>query len=654
NIRWRRDFNRLHPQEVQYKVQGLPEIRNLRLRRNDNININVPTCVIEDGVTVCEYGNDKNTAFYHTVDKKGAFSITHDTKWPSSRPRLEGVLISNKQAFIVEPGSQLTHTLTSATHHVKKRSVFIPSMYSIGPSYRRRVNYIDRRMIHITDRRTVERYSDNMLGEMNFSGKENYIVEVLILIDHSLFRKFLRRHGGDEHETITKLKYYFAHTVNGVDLRYTSINNTDFSVSIRLAGFFVAKNATDLPFVMTYRQGGDRRAKVDGSTTLLGLTNFLRDKPDLPHYDHAMLFTENDATNGRGYILGTSYLSGICTPMSTSVIVDHGSYTSAGIAAHELGHNLGVIFHDGDDKLISRGCPREMNYIMAPSSAIINSQTKEYSFKFSECSVAQIQEHVLKLKKRHRNCLEEDTGPSFATIVVQPYLSIPPGQIEDVHSQCRQLYGNDSFMCPPASIEEMCYKMYCFDPSRKMCITGSEQRAAMGTSCGDKKWCKLGKCVKDDKAPSVTDDCPFPDIPPPRATCADDASPMQCQDPIFYKRCCESCNKNFTEADFCKDSKILINGLKCHQFVAKYSQEICNYDPNVRTFCCASCSKSNPYLPTSPPATPPVRSRSRSRDCYNNTFVRINGLPCDTFILQHGRGMCRRAMVKQHCCASCS
>lgn len=36
--------------------------------------------------------------------------------------------------------------------------------------------------------------------------------------------------------------------------------------------------------------------------------------------------------------VGTSYLSGICTAMSTSVIVDHGSYNSAGIAAHELGH----------------------------------------------------------------------------------------------------------------------------------------------------------------------------------------------------------------------------------------------------------------------------------------------------------------------------
>lgn len=114
-----------------------------------------------------------------------------------------------------------------------------------------------------------------------------------------------------------------------MDLRYSSINNTGFTISIRLAGFFIAKvqtafkitdsqtitfemqmnikrkkwlvnidryisgqNASDLPFVMTYRQGGDRRSKVDGSSTLLGLTNFLKSKKDLPHHDHAMLFTE--------------------------------------------------------------------------------------------------------------------------------------------------------------------------------------------------------------------------------------------------------------------------------------------------------------------------------------------------------------------------
>lgn len=40
------------------------------------------------------------------------------------------------------------------------------------------------------------------------------------------------------------------------------------------------------------------------------------------------------------------------------------------------------------------------------------------------------------------------------------------------------------------------------------------------------------------------DNCPFPDVPPPRASCKEDATPMQCQDPIFYKRCCQSCNRS--------------------------------------------------------------------------------------------------------------
>ncbi|KAJ8321009.1 hypothetical protein KUTeg_002596 [Tegillarca granosa] len=358
-----------------------------------------------------------------------------------------------------------------------------------------------------------------------------------------------------------------------MDLRYSSIDKKGFGLN----------NASDLPFIITYRQGGDMRSKVDGGTTLLDLTNFLRGKNSaaLPHYDHAMLFTENDdayfstlliseayvhlmkirydATNGRGYILGTSYLSGICTPMSTSVIVDHGSYNSAGIAAHELGHNLGVIYHDGDYAPVARSCPKELNYIMAPSSAIINNKTKDFSFKFSDCSINQIERQIKKLNRKSRkNCLAEDPGPSFATLIVKPYLAIPPGQMEDVHMQCKQIYGDRSFMCvsklPPASPDEMCYKMYCYHPERKICITASEQRAALGSSCGHKKWCKLGKCVDDLKAPEVPNDCPFPDVPPPRALCKEEASPFRCEnDPVFYRRCCQSCNK-ISMAAYCKSN----------------------------------------------------------------------------------------------------
>lgn len=63
--------------------------------------------------------------------------------------------------------------------------------------------------------------------------------------------------------------------------------------------------------------------------------------------------------------------------------------------------SLGVIYHDGDDNPVSMHCPRELNYIMAPSSAIINSKTKEYSFKFSDCSIAQMEDHVNLLTQRY-------------------------------------------------------------------------------------------------------------------------------------------------------------------------------------------------------------------------------------------------------------
>lgn len=60
--------------------------------------------------------------------------------------------------------------------------------------------------------------------------------------------------------------------------------------------------------------------------------------------------------------------------------------------------------------------------------------------------------------RRKGNCLADDAGPSYATMVVKPYLTIPPGQLEDVHTQCRQLYGNESFMCVSNSLSLTFYK----------------------------------------------------------------------------------------------------------------------------------------------------------------------------------------------------
>lgn len=47
---------------------------------------------------------------------------------------------------------------------------------------------------------------------------------------------------------------------------------------------------------------------------------------------------------------------------------------------------------------------------------------------------------------------------------------------------------------------------------------------------------------------------------------------------------------DFTDAEKCKDSKILINGLRCADFMKTYGTGVCNIDQNVKNYCCKSCS----------------------------------------------------------------
>lgn len=51
------------------------------------------------------------------------------------------------------------------------------------------MTYMDRRMVHISDRHTFQDFQDNMLHDVNYNTKRPYVVEVLVLIDNSLYQK---------------------------------------------------------------------------------------------------------------------------------------------------------------------------------------------------------------------------------------------------------------------------------------------------------------------------------------------------------------------------------------------------------------------------------------------------------------------------------
>lgn len=553
------------------------------LKRNSAIDLNSPLCYVDSASskTICEQGQEKKTNFYRDDDNTVAMAITSE----NGTMKLKGIVHADNVVREYDPLED--RDLPNNRYHViRKRWTANMVRKPINP-------YQPYQKEPPTPYKKLPDW---------VSDKTDYCIDVLCVVDYSIYKKFKATEKTDK-KAMEKIRYYYAHVINGINMRYSTIAQKDLSINVRLAGYFIAKNPNDLPFIDAKKMAEEVGYRVNSNYTLTELDSFLKGKQQgkrnvLPDFNHAMLFLEYAATNLGGSVLGTSFVSGICSDSrSTSLVVDHGAYTSAGIGTHELGHNLGVYWHDGEGTARKTSCSAKRNYIMAPASYLIDEKNLRYSFTFSPCSTKQIKTHIDTLIKLNRNCLQcnlrdkKSNSEMKMDKEVDKHMEVLPGEIDDVHIQCRQLYGEGSFMCPPKSPEEMCYRMYCYDPTRSACAIISEQMAATGTPCGKFKICKMGKCVQDIKGKDVPDDCPYPDIPSYGAHC-EDATPFMCKNDKFREKCCNSCNKQFSAEEACKDSHILINNMTCSELMESvFGRPGCASDHNVQNMCCLSCKR---------------------------------------------------------------
>ncbi|XP_045179420.2 uncharacterized protein LOC123539020 isoform X2 [Mercenaria mercenaria] len=598
------------------------------LRRNTNIDLNTPLCYVDNTSSniICEYGNNQNTNFYRDEDHSVAVAITNE----DGTMKLKGIVNTEDAVKEIDP-LESKGLPPNRYHVIKKRwtANMVPtrSKRSANRSKKNKKDKIRTKGrnkkgscttcgisvgIHVgigINSQKAKPYQPYPTEPSPYkkipdwvSKKGSSCIDVLCVVDYSIYKKFKAAEKTDK-KAMEKIRYYYAHVINGINMRYSTIAQKGLSINVRLAGYFIAKRPKDLPFIDADKMAKDAGYRVNSNYTLTELDSFLkkqqkRKKNVLPDFNHAMLFLEYAATNLGGSVLGTSFVSGICSDSkSTSLVVDHGAYTSAGIGTHELGHNLGVYWHDGEGTARGSPCNASLNYIMAPASYLIDEKNLRYSFTFSTCSTRQIKTHLDTLIKLNRNCLQcnqRDRKSRQDVQIdreVQTHMNVLPGELDDVHVQCKQLYGAGSFMCPPKSPEEMCYRMYCYDPKRSACAIISEQMAATGTPCGKYKICKMGKCVRDQRGRDVPDDCPYPDIPSNGAHC-EDATPFMCKNEKFRQKCCNSCSKKFSPEEACKDSHILINGMTCSQLmVSVFGRPGCASDYNVQNMCCLSCKR---------------------------------------------------------------
>jgi hypothetical protein len=334
----------------------------------------------------------------------------------------------------------------------------------------------------------------------NIYGPINAVVDLLIVVDHSIYRKALQRFGNNVAAAIDDIKNYYSMLTTLVDYRYLQLSDSSLSIRVRQSGIYIAQERTDSPWAeLNVRQHNDGSEMVlDPNIGLQKFQEWLRDNSGsdwLPKFDHAMAFTGYSLLTQSGrHTLGMAYIGTVCRAKdgySSSLVEENGGLSSAGTAVHELGHSLGAK-HDGEDG--NSVCPSVDNFIMAPGNTADKKVLKNV-FRFSRCT---IREFKILLSSADAACLFDTRPPQVNNRLVST-----PGQVMSPDQQCQDVFGPTSERCDMSDLQtedEVCVQLWCLKPGKAgSCVSRGQLSAVLGTTCGHGKVCTNGDCVQQHK-----------------------------------------------------------------------------------------------------------------------------------------------------------
>ncbi|XP_021338963.1 ADAM family mig-17-like [Mizuhopecten yessoensis] len=332
----------------------------------------------------------------------------------------------------------------------------------------------------------------DIINKRALSHGNNHVVEILVFLDDTIYDFFLKISGGNEEETLAKMKMYYTLIANDMDLRYQSLSDRHdkFKVDIMINGFVFSKTLDGFPWIPKYLVGNNIY-DAENAMKLFGQYQY-SNREYLPEFDHAMQFSRRDLAfyedGWQSDLLGVAFKGTTCSTPSLAVsIIEDASYGTTGqTASHELGHSLGSS-HDG-----AAGCNDDKQYIMAAFTAQSTKKVARHMWKMSECSSDAIYKYLNRLgnhvctKKNSFSKTEYDKDHGLAS----------GGQVYDLNSQCKLRQGINSFVCRVADTTICSQGIFCKIENTNYC-----QRilAMEGSDCGQGKICNEGKCVRQSK-----------------------------------------------------------------------------------------------------------------------------------------------------------
>ncbi|ESP03387.1 hypothetical protein LOTGIDRAFT_237696 [Lottia gigantea] len=551
---------------------------SLNLQKNQNVGSDTPVFLHRDGEAVRRDSTkqtSKDVAFYQDVTK-GASIMVRRPEQPNSKYELMGTYYMSDNQYSIEPvkpgketGSGfdfvLNHTISLLNEHLNLKDDII----KFG-SYEMPLD------------NTIERYKRQASIDSSL-----YTVELLMVVDNAIYKTWYN--GIEEADpkrrrdkTIETIKQYYTFVLNGIDVRYASIEEPDLQIDVTFAGILIFDDSHE-SYLQNNSLPGDL---VESSEALESFRNWvLSNMTSLPPSDHVMLFTGFNLTYGGSTSnAGLAYLKSICNhEYFFSIVEEYYEFRVISIAAHELGHSLGAR-HDMDENT----CLSFQLYIMTSRFRFPSKSKSVNPYRFSKCSIQYFKEFIFSLESSGWTCLKKKNAVNDMR-EISGYLVHQPGEVFTADVQCQNSNGDASYVCRDrhnGDFTNICSQgMFCFNNELGKC---SKILPADGTPCGHQKWCLNGLCVEEFSINRPADNCPFYDVPASvwsNDTCADVVmtSPWECYDRQFQLNCCDSCFYKYTN----------VPGCEYGDRDADCFKELCNEYNETRRLseCCETCSE---------------------------------------------------------------